>query len=128
MPDRAAIEPPMGTPDIIRVATMARQRAGTTSAARALAEGTRPPRPTPARNRSRAKTGAFGAAAQATVNTEKAMAQPSTARLRPRLSESRPARMAPTSMPANATLPTVPAVALVRPQPVVSIRVVWTVP
>ena len=62
------------------------------------------------------------------VNTENTTAQPITARLRPRLSESRPARIAPTSMPAKATLPTVPAVALVRPQPVVSMRVVWTVP
>ena len=128
MPESAAMVPPIGTPDIIRVAIMARSRGGTTPATSALADGTRPPRPIPARNRNAANTGALGANAHKMVKTEKTAAQPSTAFFRPTPSEIRPARIAPTSIPANATLPTVPAVALVRPQPVSLIRVVCTVP
>jgi DNA-binding IclR family transcriptional regulator len=49
IPIRAANPPPTGTPDIISVETTGRWRRSTNSAASALALGTRPPRPSPAR-------------------------------------------------------------------------------
>ena len=51
MPSSAATDPPIGTPDIIMVATAARHFGAMSSAARALAVGTRPPRPRPASRR-----------------------------------------------------------------------------
>src|SRR5699024_6767836 len=43
IPTNAAMEPPIGTPDIINVAMEERHLAGTSSATMALADGTRPP-------------------------------------------------------------------------------------
>lgn len=127
-PVRAAILPPIGTPDIIRVAVMERQRAGISSAARALAVGTSPPRPMPASSRRRPKTAALGAKAHSTVKKEKTRAQPSTVRFRPQVSAIRPAKIAPIIMPTKAREPMVPADAAFRPQPVRVISSFCTVP
>jgi hypothetical protein len=111
MPVRAASEPPIGTPDIMSVAMAERHRGGMKSAARALAEGTRPPRPSPATRRSSAKTHSSGATAHATVARENTTVHQTTVFFRPSPSESRPAKTAPIIMPRNAEEPTVPAVA-----------------
>lgn len=61
VPMSAAAVPPMGTPDIMIVETAERVLALTNSAVRALADGTRPPRPRPAKKRSRPKISRLGA-------------------------------------------------------------------
>ena len=99
MPTRAAMDPPIGTPDIIRVAMVDRHLVGTSSATRAFAEGTSPPSPMPARSRRAPKTAALGAKAQRTVKTEKMTAQPRMVRRRPHESAMRPAKIAPIIMP-----------------------------
>ena len=128
MPTSAAMDPPIGTPDIIRVAMVDRHLAGTSSATRAFAEGTRPPSPMPARSRRAPKTAALGAKAQRMVKIEKMTAQPRMVRRRPQESAIRPAKIAPIIMPTKAMDPMVPAVALLSPQPVSEIREDWTVP
>ena len=110
MASSAAIDPPIGTPDIIIVATGPRHFGRISSAASALAVGTRPPRPMPAISRSTPKTTGPVANAHSAVNTDSTTAQPITARLRPIASESRPASTAPIIIPTNARLPRVPAV------------------
>ena len=122
------MDPPIGTPDIIKVAMVDRHLAVTSSATRAFAEGTRPPSPMPARSRSPPNTAALGAKAQRMVKIEKTMAQPRMVRRRPQESAIRPAKIAPIIMPTKAMEPMVPAVALLRPQPVSEIREDWTVP
>ena len=69
MPTTAAMEPPIGTPDIITVAITDRRRGETNSDVKALAEGTRPPSPSPARKRSAPKTSGDVANPQRPVNT-----------------------------------------------------------
>ena len=128
MPTRAAMDPPIGTPDIISVATVDRHLVDTSSATSALAEGTRPPSPMPARSRRAPKAAALGAKAQKMVKIEKTTAQPRMVRRRPQESAIRPAKMAPIIMPRKAMEPMVPAVALLRPQPVSEISEDWTVP
>ena len=71
---------------------------------------------------------ALGANAQSTVKTENTIAQPRMVRRRPHVSAIRPAKIAPIIMPTKAMDPMVPAVALVRPQPVSVISEDWTVP
>ena len=115
MPSSAAIEPPMGTPDIIIVATAARHFAGISSAASALEVGTRPPRPSPAIRRNAPNMTGPVASAHSAVNTDRTIAHPITARLRPTTSERRPASTAPIIIPRNARLPRVPAVAALMP-------------
>ena len=122
------MDPPIGTPDIIRVAMVDRHLVGTSSATRAFAEGTSPPSPMPARSRRAPKTAALGAKAQRTVKTEKMTAQPRMVRRRPHESAMRPAKIAPIIIPRKAMDPMVPAVALFRPQPVSEISEDWTVP
>ncbi|MBA8825033.1 hypothetical protein FHX42_003914 [Saccharopolyspora lacisalsi] len=63
MPVTAAMLPPIGTPDI-SVETSDRSRGGTNSAARAFAEGTRPPSPMPAISRNAPNTAGPVASAQ----------------------------------------------------------------
>ncbi|MCY1240436.1 hypothetical protein D9M72_532840 [compost metagenome] len=128
MPTRAAMDPPIGTPDIIRVAMVDRHLVGTSSATRAFAEGTSPPSPMPARSRRPPKTAALGAKAQRAVKIENTTAQPRMVRRRPHESAIRPAKIAPIIMPRKAMEPMVPAVALFRPQPVSEISEDWTVP
>ena len=111
MASSAAIDPPIGTPDIIIVATGPRHFGRISSAASALAVGTRPPRPMPAISRSTPNTTGPVANAHSAVNTDSTTAHPITARLRPIASESRPASTAPIIIPTNARLPRVPAVA-----------------
>jgi hypothetical protein len=127
-PRTAAAVPPSGTPDIMSVAIAPRRRGEMSSAAMAFAEGTRPPSPRPATRRRAAKAMAPGAPAHRTVATEKTTAQSRIARRRPHASERRPANTAPIIMPMNAIEPIVPADAALRPQPVPSMRLFWTVP
>ena len=110
------------------MAIVERHLAGTSSATRALADGTRPPSPMPARSRSPPKTAALGAKAQRMVKIENTAAQPRMVRRRPQESAIRPAKIAPTIMPTKAMEPMVPAVALLRPQPVSETSEAWTVP
>ena len=117
MPVSAARLPPMGTPDIISVETTERLRGPTYSAARALALGTRPPRPRPARSRNVPNVSGLGATAHSAVKTENHTVQARIVLRRPMRSETVPASTAPISMPANARLPSRPAPDLVRPQP-----------
>jgi len=128
IPASAAMEPPIGTPDIMSVAIVERHFAGTSSVTSAFAEGTRPPNPMPASIRRAPKTRALGENAHRMVKTENTRAQPMMVRRRPNMSDIRPAKMAPTIMPTNAMEPTVPAVAFVSPQPVSLMRDDWTVP
>ena len=118
----------MGTPDIINVATVDRHLAGTSSATRAFADGTRPPSPMPARSRRAPKTAALGAKAHRIVKIEKTTAQPRMVRRRPQESAILPAKIAPIIMPTKAMEPMVPAVALLSPQFVSEISEDWTVP
>ena len=111
MASSAAIDPPIGTPDIIIVATGPRHFGAISSAASAFAVGTRPPRPMPAISRSTPNATGPVANAHSVVNTDNTTAHPMTARLRPTASESRPASTAPIIIPTNARLPSVPAVA-----------------
>jgi hypothetical protein len=116
-PIRAAAEPPIGTPDIMIVETAARARSETNSAISAFADGISPPRPSPASSRSVPNCSGDVATAHSAVNTENQATQPRMVRRRPSRSARLPAASAPTSMPTNARLPIVPAVAGVRLQP-----------
>ena len=104
-------------PDIINVATTDRWRGLTNSAASALALGTRPPSPRPASSRNAPNVTGPAAIAHSAVNTENHTAQAIIVRLRPSRSANAPASTEPTSMPANARLPSSPAPAVVRCQP-----------
>lgn len=128
MPSTAAIEPPIGTPDIISVATSERRAGEAYSATRALADGTRPPRPSPARKRNAPNVPGEGASAHSAVNTENQTVQPSTAPRRPMRSASAPAARAPRSMPRKASEPRNPAELWVSSQPGSSSRRGTTVP
>ncbi len=128
MPTSAAIEPPIGTPDIMSVAIVERHLAGTSSATNALADGTKPPSPMPASSRRAPNTAALGAKAQRMVKIEKTIAHPRMVLRRPQESAMRPAKIAPIIMPRNAMEPMVPAVALLSPHPVSEIREDCTVP
>jgi pimeloyl-ACP methyl ester carboxylesterase len=116
-PRTAAREPPIGTPDIMIVATADRLRTFTNSAVSAFADGTRPPRPSPARNRKRPNTSGFGAKAQRAVKSENQSVDQRIVRRRPSRSASAPAPSAPASMPAKARLPMNPAADADRSQP-----------
>ena len=67
----------------------------------AIAVGRQPPRPTPARKRSSAKTVAFGANAHSRVNSENDTTAPMSALRRPTRSVSVPMVSAPTIMPTS---------------------------
>ena len=122
------MEPPIGTPDIMIVETPERSRGVTNSAVRALADGTSPPRPTPATNRRMPKVSGLGASPLSPVNTVNQATDPRIVRRRPSRSARLPAPSAPTSMPANARLPIVPALAGVRFHPGSSSRDGMVVP
>jgi hypothetical protein len=116
IPITAAAEPPIGIPDIIRVATTERCLAPTNSAPRAFAEGTRPPNPRPASSRNAPSATGPAAIAHSPVNTENHNTQPRIVVRRPNRSHSAPASSAPNSIPRKARLPSRPAAAGVSPQ------------
>lgn len=118
----------MGTPDIMMVATAERERIRTNSAVRALADGTRPPRPSPARKRNRPKTSGFGAKVHSAVNSENHRVDHKMVRRLPSRSARWPAPSAPTSMPAKARLPMKPAWEALSSQPGSFIRCGMVVP
>jgi hypothetical protein len=82
----------------------------------AIAVGSTPPSPSPARNRSTPKTNGLGAKAHASVSSEKMITDQMTVCLRPMMSVIVPTAAAPTITPISPTLAIVEAVFGVRPQ------------
>src|SRR4051794_38199576 len=83
----------------------------------AMAVGRMPPRPRPARNRNAPKTNGFGANAQASVSTEKAITVHTAVLRRPMMSVIVPTIAAPIITPMSPTLAIVAPVLGVRCQP-----------
>ncbi|NIH83683.1 hypothetical protein FHX45_000576 [Amycolatopsis granulosa] len=101
---------------MVKVAALARRRAGRFSDMTVSATGMQAPSPSPAANRNTPKVATFGASGNTSVNSENSSTEPRSITRRPNRSVSGPSAAAPTATPISDTVATAVAPAAVKPR------------